>query len=170
MDDTVRHKMFLQALARSQKGVFRVAQWFNKQGKDIYLPGLKMAPTRADFAEYSDDGDMFVRHQGEFQRVEVKWIGAEFSGYDDWPFPDYIVCSKSAYDRSKVRPAAIICLSKSGHSVGVVRPDTYDQWTARTIPVRKFEMEQVFYTTSVESVDFYRVGHDSLEDVLGAQS
>jgi len=93
------------------------------------MPPPRVAPTRAEWRNYSDHGDIFIDKPGESQqRIEVKQTSHTFTGLDDWPFRDYLIMSRSAWDRAVKKPTFIIHLSADQKHMGIVDGMTYLEW------------------------------------------
>ena len=93
------HDRFLEHLRDSQEAKVAVARWINSQGHAVTVCPDFEAPDASQHAECADQGDLYVS-----QRVEVKRLGRNFTGRDDWPFREFIVCEKKSWDRARPKP------------------------------------------------------------------
>jgi len=129
LDAESTHAEFLQRLDKSQSAVCLVAGHLTKQGVSVTIGGLQRSPTRAGHEDFSDSGDMSIH-----LRVEVKQITTAFTGENDWPFPDFIVCGKESFDRAERQgkiPNRYYILNPRATHFGMVHvPSTRESWSA----------------------------------------
>jgi hypothetical protein len=151
------HERFLQHLADSQQAVLRVAEWLTRKGHTVRLPGVRRAPTTADWADFADHGDLLLE-----RRLEVKHLSAEFTCAADWPFPNVIVCARHAWQRACPKPSAILMLNRPMTHLGVVKRETFPQWWTSAIADKRyaFGYTQEFFVCPVACVEF-----SALDDV-----
>lgn len=144
---------FVSHLKDSEDARWFVARWLSGRGHTVTLKPLKIRPTSADHAEYVDDGDI----QAELGRFEVKRLGVDFTNASDWPFKDYIVCGKNAWDRAEPKPYAFVTLSSNMKFAGVLMPDPAT-WVVKTIIDKRYNgYSQEFYLTDRSAVKFVKV-------------
>ncbi len=130
------HKKFLEGLESSKQAVWLVARWLVDHGYTVTIPPTSEAPEQKDWREFADAGDLEVSGQ----RVEVKCLSAEFTGPDNWPFPDFIVCAKHAWDNADPKPYRICYLNKAmTHFAALDCLGTCDQWTSRIVADSRFD-------------------------------
>lgn len=152
------HERFLSKLSASQAAVWRVAMWLADNGITVQVNGLHRAPTRADARAFTDLGDLEVMH-----RVEVKQLGAEFTCREDWPFPDFLVCSKSSYDRAVRKPRFFYYLNRAAtHVAALDVRATHDQWATVTRQDNTYDdvggvPAQTFYACSPDVVSYWSI-------------
>jgi hypothetical protein len=103
------HEKFLKRLSASQSAVWRVAMWLSQHGHNVQINALHSAPTRSDAPDFADLGDIEI-----MSRIEVKGLSAEFTCREDWPFPDFLVCNKAAFDKAHRKPAMFYYVNKDG--------------------------------------------------------
>ena len=148
------HTRFKQDLRNSQKGVARVASWLSEKGRSIMMPGLSVAPTADVRHDSTDDGDLFI-----LRRQEVKWISAEFTGHEDWPFGrHFIVTSYHGYEKMKDSPPEnFFCLNKPMTHCGVVNvKKTKPKWYVQD-RTDHYDNKAPFYFCPVDLVKFYEL-------------
>ena len=149
-----QHRRFLERLAASSEAVFAVAKWLNRQGKTVQIPHISFAPTAADADLHVDDGDLFVI---ERKRVEVKRLGVDFTGRDDWPFKEAFVSNKAAVDRSFENVSAWIFVSSDLLHAAVVTPSTREHWYLKKTMAKNTGNEEEFYACPLEHVTFRKI-------------
>lgn len=148
------HAKFLNHLNASIEPVFRVAQWLCSKGHDIYIPGLKRASHPNQWQQFADSGDLFLVRDGNLLRLEVKRLGVNFTGPNDWPFGNrFIVCAKHSFDRADPAPHAYIILSKDMHYAAVSRSCDRNLWKIDRIQDRRYQgISQEFYLSPLSAV------------------
>jgi len=98
--------------------------WLSEKGCNVQIAALHKAPTRGQASNFADLGDLEV-----MTRVEVKQLSADFTCRDDWPFPDFLVCNKSAYDKASRKPRHFYYLNKAGtHVAWLDVRETREDW------------------------------------------
>jgi len=144
------HQKFLQHLEESKVPVMVAGQWLNKLGYKVGLPPASAAEKHEDWEKHADSGDLTIE-----LRVEVKHLSAEFTGKEDWPFRDYIVCAKHSFDRANPRPYMYININKAMTHAGIVMGSHRQKWTAEPRTDRRYEgVAQECYIAPVDSVMF----------------
>jgi hypothetical protein len=86
---SAQHDAFKGRHNDSVPALFAVAAWFHRRGFSVSIPGFKQAPTAAEHEQYADHGDLFLREDDRWKRVEVHhyrylgdWTCA--AEYKDW--------------------------------------------------------------------------------------
>ena len=144
---------FVSHLKASEDARWVVARWLSGRGHTVTLKPLKIRPTSADHADFADDGDIHT----ELGRFEVKRLGVDFTGAEDWPFKDYIVCGKNAWDRAEPKPYVFVTLSSNMKFAGVLVPEPA-AWVVKTIIDKRYNgYSQEFYLTAASAVKFMKV-------------
>ncbi len=124
------HEKFLGHLEASKDAVWIIARWYWGQGHEVMIPPTKAAPARKDWQEFADGGDLFVNGK----RIEVKNIGYDFTCLDDWPFPNFFVCAKHAWDNADPKPYRICYLNKARTHIAVLHcQESCDQWRVQDV-------------------------------------
>jgi hypothetical protein len=100
-----KHDRFIGRLKISKGGVFRVAEWLHDQGIPVTIMPMQMPEVYTEDAY--DDGDLLIQ-----QRIEVKRLSRPFTCRKDWPFHNFAVCEKKAYDRAFPKPYKFIYLNR----------------------------------------------------------
>ena len=144
------HAKFLDHLEASKSPVWLVARWLCDHGFAVSLSPTSKASAHDEWREHVDDGDL-----GITVRVEVKHLSCGFTSEADWPFPDFIVCAKHAWDNAKPKPYRICYLNKDKSHLAVLDTATRDDWTVdRRTDKRYNNVAQDFYICDPSMVTF----------------
>jgi hypothetical protein len=148
------HRKFLAHLEASRDGVWLVARWLQVQGFQTTVMPFTKAPTRAEWKQHADNGDLFIN-----QRIEVKQLGYSFTSALDWPFGSrFFVVNKNAFDRAKPRPYAFFSLNKEADHAAFVMASTRRHWCVEKTKDRRYdEYEQDTYLCPMEHVSFVKL-------------
>ena len=125
------HQKFIRSLENTQQAVCAVAVFLSKLGLTVQVPGLHIAPTPEERHQFRDLGDLFV-----LKRVEVKQLTYDFSGREDFPFPDFLICSQDSFDSAKEKPLGFVTLNRIGTHAAMVNCDTRHLWRTRLVKNR----------------------------------
>lgn len=141
---------FREHLATSEKGVRFAADYLLSLGHDVLIKATHCAPSREQWKEFADDGDLYIQ-----QRVEVKHLSADFSS-NHWPFgKKFLVCAKHSFDRSKPKPFAYLYFSRDRKCVASVLGSSRPHWYVEKRTDRRYEnYEQEFYLCPLSHVKF----------------
>lgn len=121
-----QHERFLARLAASRQAVFAVAKMQMMKGRTVEIPPVKFAPTAADAERFVDAGDLFITVR---RRVEVKHLGVNFTGAEDWPFNGEILVSNvAAVDRANGDVFAYVSVSNDLRCAAIVEGSTREFW------------------------------------------
>lgn len=148
------HSRFVDHLNQSRHGVWLVADWLNRKGMDVTITANSVSKGYEDRMDHVDSGDLYIN-----QRVEVKSLSAEFTGKDNWPFgKELIVCAKHSYDNATPKPYMYMLLSKDKTHAIIIMGRNHKKWTVKKYKDKRYEnMEQDFYISSVDDVDFIKL-------------
>jgi hypothetical protein len=148
------HSRFVDHLNQSRHGVWLVADWLNRRGMDVTVTANSVSKGYEDRMDHVDSGDLYIN-----QRVEVKSLSAEFTGKDNWPFgKELIVCAKHSYDNATPKPYMYMLLSKDKTHAIIIMGRNHKKWTVKKYKDKRYEnMEQDFYISSVDDVDFIKL-------------
>jgi hypothetical protein len=149
-----QHDKFLARLRGSKQGVFVVGYWLNSRGYDVEIPASKEAPTAAEHANFIDSGDLFASKAGRRLRLEVKTLGVEFSGRQDWPFPEVFVASVLSVNRSIEDVYAWMSVSSDLAAAAMVEATTWPVWYRVTVTAGNTGNEETCYAAPLEVVKF----------------
>jgi len=155
----VHNDVFLPDLEYSRPAVYKVYQWLKQfRGIYAYVPPQKNAPTRDEFQEYTDEGDIWVYRLGHRGKliVEVKHLHYDFTDEKDWPFPDYIVMRKDRVDL--LDPYVIYALNPPMTHWGKVYGRQKNEWTTRWVNIKKTGEVQEMYISPTRKVIFELFG------------
>lgn len=147
-------KRFLAHLDQSQTAVMAAAEWLRSMGFPVRINPTFKRPTRAEWQDYADNGDLEIG-----QRIEVKHRPKIlFTGPDDWPHRNFIVCAKHAWDRARPKPHAFICLSGDFSHAGIVYGRDHKDWAVETKQDSRYvKYEQQFLVAQLSSVKWHRL-------------
>lgn len=149
---------FLSHLDASTAAVFTAALYFYEKGLDVRIGGLRKCDSYSNYMNFVDDGDMFIYRNGEKYRIEVKNLSAEFTSREDWPFKDFMVCAKKAYDHATPKPYAYLIFNKSRTHMAVVKGDTSDSWaTVQRTDSRYKNYTQEFYLCDLDLIKWIEI-------------
>lgn len=154
--DSIKRKLKASTLA-----VDFVAKLLEKDGWDVIVPKLRIAPSPDKINDYIDNGDIIATRNEITRRVEVKWSSQYFTGKDDWKFPNFLVYGKKAFDRAN-NPKIdwIIIVSHDFKAVAVVSAKTKDAWFSIKKQDKsdgRINYYQDFYFCPLECVRFVRI-------------
>ncbi len=142
------HARFTRHLTDSHDSVWKVAQWLFKRGHHVRVGQISRPRKRDEWRENTDNGDIEIS-----LRIEVKHLSTQFTGRDDWPFPDFIVCATGQWDRAVPKPYAYVYISKDNLHLAVLKGDSSKLWTMDRRKDRRYEgVEQDFYLAPMERV------------------
>lgn len=153
------HEQFKERLVASEPAKLYVARWLHSQGFPVIIRPLRVAPTRKEAQFYSDNGDLEILH-----RVEAKHLSREFTGPQDWPYPDksmpadkkeFYVCSKSSYDRADPKPLWYFYLSNSHECAARVWGGRTQKWWVKDVTDSKTGETQATYVAPLSVVTFF---------------
>lgn len=144
---------FRKHLAKSEEGVQFAAHYLLSLGHDVLIKATSCAPSRDQWKEFADDGDLYIQ-----QRVEVKHLSATFAE-GHWPFGSkFLVCAKHSYDRSKPKPFAYLYFSSDRKCVASVLGSSRPHWYVESRNDQRYEnYKQDFYLCPLEHVKFTRI-------------
>ena len=119
---------------------------------------VQVVPSYEVRMEYVDDGDLEYYKDDEWRRVEVKHLSGTFTSRKNWPFRNYFVMAKHAWDKADPKPDVLLTFSKSMRHVASVKGDSYDDWFPVSFKDRRYvNYRQTTYATTVDSVKFSKV-------------
>lgn len=150
------HRHFLRQLHQSQSAVCAVAMYLTRLGMNIQVNGLHYAPTHNEREQYADLGDLCV-----LKRIEVKQQTNDWTGIQDYPFKDALVCTKSSWDNAREKPLGYIILNRLGTHAMMINQDTQMYWSERQITDSRRGTKAVTYACPLEIVKFV-----NLEEIL----
>ena len=155
------HKKFQKHLSKSQEHVDFAAQWLSSRGHKVHKPNTTVADSHSDWQNHADDGDLLVKikSKGEWNRVEIKKLSADFTSAKDWPFkPHFIVCAKHSFDRAKKKPYAFLIFNKNMSHLACVMSKYQNQWTSQDRKDSRYtDVSQKFYLSPLNLVSFMSV-------------
>ena len=155
------HELFKKKMEVSKRAKKVVAFWLYEQGVSVKLNPSAVAPTYGERFKYSDSGDLEICY-----RAKVKKLNAKFTNAADWPFPEFMVCMKSAFDRANPKPYIFYYLSRCEGAVAVLRADTNRHWYAKKTEDKTYpdRLVQEFYYCPIEYVTWHTIEEKLPED------
>lgn len=157
-----RHRETMEALARSSRGVFLVAEMLHADGYTAIVPPIRYAPSAALHADYADEGDLLTIKNAKMQRWEVKRLTACFRGPADFPYPVLFVGNVERIDRAREPIEAIYALSGDLRCVAIVRRATGASWRKQMTRVRNSSALQHNYACPLSSIEWVMVPDEIL--------
>ena len=147
-----QHAEFLRTQPPARRAALFVAEWLRTLSNEVSVPMYTLAPTRGEWADHSDHGDLFiVTPSGEHQVGEVKETRKHrFTVDDGHPFPNRVfIDSVGKYNRKDPPPDWYYLLSGCWSTVVEIDCKTRPHWgtTMNRNEISK-RMQEVFYTTS----------------------
>lgn len=135
-------------LKKSTEGVWVVAKYLNNLGYDTKVNATKIAPTRKEYFDYVDKGDIEISGKCSPRIIEVKNVSLKFTSHQDFPYETFIVCAKKAYDRHDKKPYAYVIVNNDKTHAITVSTDTYDKWEVKEFKDKRYEnYKQLFYVS-----------------------
>jgi hypothetical protein len=114
--EAANHEKFLAHLSASGDACWLVSKWLQSRGYPVRVNPTFYSPEPKAWKEYADGGDIEIG-----LRIEVKGLSAAFTSDTDWPFPNFIVCAKHSFDRSRPRPYAYIAVNEARTHIAMVK-------------------------------------------------
>jgi hypothetical protein len=171
------HRQIQQRFIDSCPSVWWVQIWQNSLGCDMAMDGLKVAPTRDDWPQFSDHGDLHQGPGGEKRvmctecgqprrwRCEVKrLVGTMFTGAHDWPWrdasgPKIMVTSVKSWNRKNPKPSRIYIVNHDVTYACIIRGSTSPDWYRRkeADPRYSGNRKHDYWFVPVELVEFQKI-------------
>jgi hypothetical protein len=152
------HKKFLNHLHTSDDTVWFVARWLWEHGQTIYMEPRIEAPSHSVWKNYIDSGDMYIKYNDTWKRIEAKGVSVCFTGINDWPFPDFIVCAKHSFDNANPIPACYIIVSKDKKALAIVNALQHNKWSiCKRKDSRYKDVIQEFYLCPLELIKWKKI-------------
>lgn len=147
------HARFQRHLANSRPAVRLVCEWLMARGVRATVMPNSVAPEHADWKAHRDRGDIMAT-----VRVEVKHLGCTFTCREDWPYPDFIVCAKHAFDQARPKPWAFIYVAQQQTHLAFLPAQTWGRWWVEARTDRRYdEYTQDFYICSPDEPIFVKL-------------
>lgn len=156
-----RHKWFLKRLRGSKFPVVRIAAYLTDHGKACLIPPTGYALYYADAKDFSDSGDLFIVRPElieliERVRVEVKGLGYDFTGPEDWPHGNrFFVCKAKAWDSAKTKPAVFFYLNPAGTHFARIFSSSSPSWWRESIKEHETKIVQETLISTLDNVSFF---------------
>jgi len=165
MNDQETHVKFLKNLDKSQTAVAFVARVLDKSGwyDDVRILSYRKAPTRNQWQQYSDQGDIQVAYMGDVMRVEVKENSAHFTGRKDYPFKNIIVDENYKIEKPDSLPLIGYYIANKQHTCIIEIPvSTKEYWFNKKAKDSVWGKLKNFVWISkyVEGIKFLIIGKD----------
>jgi hypothetical protein len=128
----VNFKRFKQHLWDSTPDVFLVGHHLHRQGFDISIPGLRIAPDISQVKSFQDLGDIFINLHQKRYIVEVKANNkSDFTCTRPHIYSHFLVCAKHAFEKYKnEKPSYYFILNKSRTHVAIINVrKTFSSWS-----------------------------------------
>ena len=158
------HKRFHAHLEASKPAVKLAREYLEGLGykvrnkKNKKNPTNKKSPSYEVRMEYVDDGDLSYYKDGKWRRVEVKHLSGTFTSIEDWPFKNYFVMAKHAWDKADPKPDILISFNKDYTHIAKVYGNTSDKWYVQSVKDSRYmDYRQAIYCCSLDLVEFSKV-------------
>ncbi len=155
-----QHERFLKRLADSEAARMAVAMHLSSKGALVEVPPIRFAPTAAEAEQYRDAGDLFLVTR---KRIEVKGLGINFTGREDWPFPYVFVSRKEDVERANGAVSAYISVSSDLKYGAIIRQATSPHWYAVKKPNRLTGNVEHYMACPLEHVEFVTIGKHGVD-------
>ena len=144
---------FKERFTNSHKAVKHTEEWFKSLGcKNISIPRSRLAPSRSEWKDYTDNGDIYIGKT----RFEVKGLVADkywFTTVYEYPYDNWIICAKHSYDRATPKPYAYLVWNNRLTHVGIIKTNTYKEWRILALKDPNYPTFQDFYVIDKTMVD-----------------
>lgn len=157
------HAQFKKDLLANDEARAIMAAWLTQRGWAVEpLKPLTVAATAADWANHSDSGDVWAAKGGSGRtRFEVKQRSINFTGRDDFPFPDCVICRCSGFERAIVKPAFIVLFNSSRSWAAVIDASKWKEWRReKKKDTRHNDLTQEFFVTDLDKISFWQVPYE----------
>jgi len=144
---------FVDDLKKSDYCTRKIVAWFRKMGHNAVAKKMAIRPTIDEFADYSDQGDIFV---GE-KRVEAKQRMIDFNSKEEFPYPTIIVDATHCWDKATPKPYAYVLTNKQMTCCLIVRGSTRKDWTERQKWDRFKKRMRSFYECPIILTEFRKL-------------
>ena len=148
---TDQHSKFVVRLAESRRAVFRVGEWLNYRGHDLFIP------------KHIDRGDIRIISKSEGvpdHVIEVKHTQVEFTCENDYPHSFPIVSNMASVERNRGNIFAYIVLSKDMKFGIIMRAKFSEHWFPRKIRAGNTGNVEDFYMCPMPYADFLSIEVD----------
>ena len=146
------YKQFKADFFKSQKAVLSVAGYFQRKGKAVYLPSIKVRPEDAHHKDYQDKGDLFVKEG----KIQIKHLSREFTSLETFPFDPVIVDEQYKIKAQEDKPP-IMYVSVEKHLRGalIIPWSTNTAWTSEEKTDSKQQNSKRVFTVCPKNLCFY---------------
>ena len=152
-----QHGRFLSRLRDLSRAVFAVAFFQHQRGRKVEIPPLQFAPDASQHELFVDEGDLYVWVSGKRLRFEIKHLGVNFTGADDWPFKEAFVSNVAAVDRAGADVQFYVSVSNDMRFAAIISGRTRDRWYTTTALARNTGNDEQYYACPIELVIFERL-------------
>ena len=142
--------------------MFVVGQWLHHKGYSVEIPAFEIAPSIAEYADYQDNGDVFVFvywHYDVRHRYEIRHLpDTHFTSRANWPYGDRIfVDKKEKVDTARHEVLAWVTVSDDYRTIAVIPRNTNDQWYLTKVNNTKRGRIEDTYAAPLSCADFERL-------------
>lgn len=156
---STNHPQFQKALRDSEPAVWQMARWLVGKGYAVAMPPTKIAPAADQWQQYADNGDIYLLRA----RMEVKKYDIDFTSAKDWPYPDFFVVGRDAFDRAEPKPYAFYIVNRAFTHVALVLTHTAPFWTVVRHGDKRYgaDYRQDTYCAPLDMVTFLELEQQS---------
>ena len=153
------HKRFIKHLDESQSAVDYAKKYLESLGYEVRdKPETKKTPSYEERMKYVDDGDLYYYKDGDWRRVEVKHVSADFESAEDWPYKMFFVMAKHAWDKADPKPDILISFNRDYTHIATVYGNTSDKWYLQSFKDRRYlDYRQTTYCCPLDLIEFSKV-------------
>lgn len=151
------NEVFLEALKKSHKAVFKIAEWVhrgsaNVRSRTVIIP--------ASNGEQPDACDLMVwdEDQSKVMKLEIKHkVDTKFTSVDDYPFKTIIVSNSKTIERNWGKIEAYIIVNDKLTHAAIIPFNTNEKWKKFQIYAKNTDKVEEFYVCPKECATFVRI-------------
>lgn len=150
---------FVERLKKSQEAVYFMKDYFEKKNYEVEIPELVIAPTSVGcFSKYADNGDMFIKKNGNREKIEIKQSSYTFD-FNNFPFKDEVIINSIAgYESKEPKPDIHIILSKDRKYAYAIRKEKFEKEKYKKKLYDKYKKaDLLFYCVKKENVTIFDI-------------
>lgn len=156
------HERFIEHLKESRAAVWYVAYWLNVVKEfPVAIPATKIAKAHSEWMINKDDGDLHIvrKESSEWARIEVKEMGFNFTGPQDYKYPRILVCAQHMWDGARLKPYCFIHLSHDWNHAALIFGNTFDNWGTKLVTDKRYKppIDQDCYDIALHHVEWRKI-------------
>jgi hypothetical protein len=155
-EEAKKYRRFRARLEASRKAVNAVAEYLKGRGHEVEVPEIKITPNVFEAANFFDVGDILIRTEGRWRRIEVKGANKLFKCREEWPHKNMFVASVASVDRAKDVWAYFTTSSDLAYA-GIIMDTTRPHWYRMTALAPNTGRFEYNYACPIGFVRFIRL-------------